>query len=526
MPQLPSHRQQNNESPAVSSLLWNSNSSQDEDEEDPLLFAPVEEDDIFDAEWTPGATNEITEPLVLDSDDSTSAVATESSHHIPFGAVLNLCSATLGAGILAVPYAVAQTGLVVGGLLLTVAGVVTAMSIHLIAHAAASDATSYESLVQEHLGRVQRRGVEVCMLLFCMGCAVAYIMAVGNLLSGSKTALVLVWATTMLPLSLLRTMESLSSASAIGLAAIGTLVFCSVVDYFCLVSSSTNNGEGDDIVRLQDYLWPQDGSWSSVWTALPVVLFAFSCQPNVCSIYHELDDTATMSTSTTAAANTSTKQKTMQGVATSAVSLCGGLYAVISVAVVATFGSAVRPNLLANYHSRGTFMQVAVGAMVLAVTLAYPLNIFPARVTVLGLWKRPRRHRRGNETLTQALLEDVQGVDTNEEISRDEDESGTVYRDSDPIHPEADEDSNDTWFLHVIVTLLLTTTTLLLALVLPNISVVFGLLGGTTSSWLGFVIPGWLGTRTGHVYIGYSLMAFGIVVGVVTTAATVHDTLF
>jgi Transmembrane amino acid transporter protein len=51
------------------------------------------------------------------------------------------------------------------------------------------------------------------------------------------------------------------------------------------------------------------------------------------------------------------------------------------------------------------------------------------------------------------------------------------------------------WIHHCIVTVIITSITLGFALIVPNISIVFGLLGGTTSSNLGFIIPGLFGLQ-------------------------------
>jgi hypothetical protein len=103
--------------------------------------------------------------------------------------------------------------------------------------------------------------------------------------------------------------------------------------------------------------------------------------------------------------------------------------------------------------------------------------------------------------------------------------------------------------LHIWLTVLLAGMALGLALVVPDISVVFGLLGGTTSSFLGFGVPGLLGL---HLYrdlaatdsreaaaggivppmalsgkrlrlVSWILLVGAAVVGVLTTAVTVLD---
>lgn len=77
---------------------------------------------------------------------------------------------------------------------------------------------------------------------------------------------------------------------------------------------------------------------------------------------------------------------------------------------------------------------------------------------------------------------------------------------------------------HTSLTLLLAGMALGLALVVPNISVVFGLLGGTTSSLLGFVVPGLLGLERDKKRISaWVLVIFGGLIGVLTTGATIHS---
>jgi amino acid permease len=106
------------------------------------------------------------------------------------------------------------------------------------------------------------------------------------------------------------------------------------------------------------------------------------------------------------------------------------------------------------------------------------------------------------------------------------------------------------WQQHVVVTLFLTGTSLALALIIPDIKVLFGLLGGTASSIIGFCIPGLLGLQlskdllllndhhgddddnTGATaaetarrtrVVSWCLLVGGALVGAVTTVATIYE---
>jgi hypothetical protein len=331
----------------------------------------------------------------------------------------------------------------------------------------------------------------------------------------------------------------------------------------------------------------------------------------------------------------------MNRVAAASVGLCAALYIAISAFCLADFGSSVLPNLLLNYRfqsrdendnipsPRDSTMQVATAAMAVAVILAYPLNIFPARVTLIGLLDQQKgsgaygcyppetdnattngvdddnnddvgtttnttlangKRGRANANLTQALLQDLaeERAETaargpgGDENHNDGDYCGDGpantttttanggprvtstnghhhysnghhhYSNGNGVAPPSPPTTSLTtppfhWQQHVVVTLFLTGTSLALALIIPDIKVLFGLLGGTASSIIGFCIPGLLGLQlskdllndhhgnnddTGTTtvetarrtrIVSWCLLVGGALVGAVTTVATIYE---
>ena len=110
---------------------------------------------------------------------------------------------------------------------------------------------------------------------------------------------------------------------------------------------------------------------------------------------------------------------------------------------------------------------------------------------------------------------------TNQTVTPDRQEQEPVFSEGDDediveFHPSQ----------HILVTLLLAGAALGLALVVPNISVVFGLLGGTTSALLGFVVPGLLGLEMDPSNrSAWVLVVAGTIIGVVTTGVTLYSTI-
>jgi amino acid permease len=544
------------------------------------LFEKLERDDFN------------TSVQVSPADDAPNNDASLFSCRALLGSVANLCNATLGAGVLALPYAMKQAGLLAGTALLAVTALITVASVHILVRAQDEccafsnnnkNMNSIEGLCEFLVGRRLRMCVEACVVVFCLGCAVAYVVAVGDILElmalqlhwSRNVGMSVIWMVLMVPLSLLRTMTSLQCASGMGIASIGTLVFSSFVHLlndwsdqaatdahnhgnstnYNATNITTGGGlwsvketileastisflanqhfENSTGIPLSDFLWPVNG-WLSVLKACPIILFAYSCQVNVAQIYKELPD----------------KQQ-MRRVTVISVSLCSFLFLSISVIAIADFGALTMPNVLQNYNNDYGMMQFACACMAAGVIMAFPLNIFPARVCLTEVWnqyakKSVQRELVGgpDENLTAALLEDdghhrVASRRTAVEVAlaspedlatsivdRELDRDVSSSRDE-RVNMNADEDFN--LVQHVTLTFVLAGLALVFALIVPNISLVFGLLGGTTASALGFVFPGILGLRLrnqGDAFTAVSAILFvgGIMISILTTAVTVYST--
>jgi hypothetical protein len=432
------------------------------------------------------------------------------------------------------------------------------------------------------------------------------------------------------------------------MAAIGTLLFTATLHYLIMHTDNNHNDDGGNIHdstrstilwneeqptsnhttnssstnhhhHLRDYLAPSQGIWS-ILTATPVVIFAFSCQVNVCQIYQELKLSSSSSSSLHNHPpnhhhdnNQSPAQRIMRQVTIVAVTLCATLYLSMSLVGLADFGNQLQPNLLSCYNTTSTttnnnnhrldqFMSIADIAMGLSIVLAFPLNIFPARTTILGWMMRMQKQQRPHhanpnhnnddgdymmETSMSRLQTPFLANDNHNRNHRpnSEDENDNNHAASviewntttirsfnadeekriniknshnaeeaaavDPSHEDnrlywmesnqdmpEDDPTEVSMRLHVVTTLFLTGIVLALALILPNISVVFGLLGGTAASLLGFCVPGAIGIRmtndqyqaTGHACIftqiaSYTLLIGGTIVGILTTIVTIYNTL-
>lgn len=501
---------------------------------------------------------------------------------------------------MALPFAFYQAGLICGTLLLLASACATSTSIGLLVESCDRyKLSTYERIVERGLGYKFRIVVEISILIFCCGTAVGYVIAVGDIIERVipfmtpgqlRIAKSLVWSFAMLPLSCLRRMKSLECASSVGIISIITLLVAATVhlihnnddDAEYAEESMYNNSQesSSSWSSLLSVIGPANDSWISVLQACPIFFYAFSCQVNVAQIFEELpasrrgrttddDDDASVS-------GEGGKIKKMNWVTISGVLVCGLLYASVSLVTLLDFGNGVKPNILSCYDLKNDgsdpLLHIAFLAMALAVVTAFPLNIFPARVSLILMWGENRKKFNNNdqqqiiscsigggidEQVKQSLLptnvnnngSDYNSVEEEDPLqspsttitqrhqnnlsdgnssggggggmithadNQDENEDGLQERENgdEEFHP----------LQHSIVTLILAGTALGFALVIPDISIVFGILGGTTSSLLGFIVPGLLGLQLDRSRkSAWFLVICGIIIAVLTTTVTFYS---
>uniref|UniRef100_A0A3B3ZIZ4 Amino acid transporter transmembrane domain-containing protein n=1 Tax=Periophthalmus magnuspinnatus TaxID=409849 RepID=A0A3B3ZIZ4_9GOBI len=194
--------------------------------------------------------------------------------------------------------------------------------------------------------------------------------------------------------------------------------------------------------------------------AIPTMAFSFLCHTAVLPIYCELDRPT---------------KKRMQRVTNLSISLSFILYLVSALFGYLTFYAHVDSELLQGYDAylpRDIVVMTVRIAILLSVLLTVPLIHFPARKAVILLLFGSRRF---------------------------------------------------SWWIHSLTTVCILAVVLILAIFVPDIRNVFGVVGSTTSSCLLFVFPGLFYLRISNQrfrsldYIGAAfLVVFGVMVGVLS----------
>lgn len=379
------------------------------------------------------------------------------------------------------------------------------------------------------------------------------------------------WIFVMFPLSLQRQVGALERFSALGVLSIISLVLAVIIH--SLSHSSSFRGDGDTQQKYQiggnSLLWPN--SFWDVMKACPIIIFAFSCQINVCAMYEELTPIDTISDTTSLTLSIlKSKQLAMKRITRNAVMLCLALYVCIGLFGFLDFGQDTLDNILNNYcmqSSHDPLVIVPSAFFAVAIVIAFPFNILPARVTLKLILDRLRRRRRCDKChlfFSSVTCDNCLWLRSGSEKSSREGcnieamvDNGNLHAiATDPLlgddrfgdrpfliphlsleqssHVKEDECTPDSPPIeHFLLTLLLSGSALIVALLIPGISIVFGIMGGTAASVISFVLPGLFLTESsgsdarggGSPYrrmLPFLLVWGGTLIGILSTGITIY----
>eukprot|EP00591_Stephanopyxis_turris_P001416 CAMPEP_0195508260 /NCGR_PEP_ID=MMETSP0794_2-20130614/1513_1 /TAXON_ID=515487 /ORGANISM="Stephanopyxis turris, Strain CCMP 815" /LENGTH=504 /DNA_ID=CAMNT_0040635171 /DNA_START=182 /DNA_END=1699 /DNA_ORIENTATION=- len=455
------------------------------------------------------------------------------------GATLNLCSATLGAGILAIPYAFSKSGLIIGVVLLGLAVWATILTCDmLVISTDEAQLHSYEEMASEYFHKCVGYVVEFFIISFCFGCAVAFIIALGDILEEAvlsfdrspewltrNAAMGLFWLVALFPLSLIKKVDSLRFPSLFGVISVFFLAF--VVTYHAI---RTVDEKGFDLSwgmppNAFKY-WPE--SFYDVLLACPIFMFAFSSQVNLFEIYDGL---------------TRKSPDRMSVVTRCAFLICGINFLFAGVFGYFEFGQTTQGNILKNYCTTDTKDPLIIAAHVcvaVAITSSYPLNITPCRVTIQLALLRIVNDWTQEDDCPESAPVDAEHAEVDEPLLDWNDDPLDQIEDSESNETNSKKHTNaakkfskfmkESILWHIAITLLISGGAFGVALAVPNLALMFGIIGGTAVAFLSFILPAVYYLKVvktkRKIYLkisAYLLIVFGILIGITSTAITIHS---
>ncbi|KAI4891612.1 hypothetical protein NFI96_027404 [Prochilodus magdalenae] len=365
--------------------------------------------------------------------------------------VFNLMNAIMGSGILGLAYAMANTGIIGFSVLLLLVSSLAAYSIHLLLTLCdQTGLNSYEALGEKAFNKPGRVLVACTIVIQNIGAMSSYMFILKSELPAAirsflKTEpsemwyedgtylLILVTVCVVLPLALLPKIGFLGYTSSLSFFFMLFFAAVVVVKKWSIPCPLPINSTLSQQMSNSSNSSPSDCTAhlyvfsSKSAFAIPTMAFSFLCHTAILPIYCEL--------------HRPTKQR-MQNVANVSISLSFLVYLVSALFGYLTFYAQVDSELLLGYDAympRDVLVMTVRLVILLAVLLTVPLIHFPARKALLMLFRGERGF---------------------------------------------------SWLCHCISTFLLLVIVVLLAVYVPDIKNVFGVVGSTTSTCLLFVYPG------------------------------------
>lgn len=369
----------------------------------------------------------------------------------------NLACSTLGAGTLALPHAIHDSGIFIGFFSLSFICWCTIYSVYLLGKV--YDRTglgTIEELVHVFVSPAAAKLAAFFIVVFCWGVAVMYVVMMGDFVEplaplvgplkgvGRHTLMLLFWATIMLPLSMLREVTSLRHASIMGTGS--TLILA--VSLLVKVKDTPSANRTVDFVNL---------NWGTI-SAVSTFMFSFCCQPIVLPVYTEMK-------------NATIGRLSMS--ATYSMVVCTVIYLVSGICGAIAYGADAKPNILVNFGDQLNVPYVLFSyiGMAMSVTLAFPMAVFPTRDSLVML---------------------------------------LGYQ---------DKATTPTWVVRGVGAGL-ALLALLLGMFVPNVRILFDVLGGMCGGIISFLFPGilalradaWSGNASSfHITMTWGLVVLGVV---------------
>lgn len=425
------------------------------------------------------------------------------------GATFNLMNSIVGAGLVAMPYAIKECGLISGTILLVLLCYACSKSIVMLAQCAIKARVgSLEQLCDYHFGSRCYDCIAILMMMYSTGNMVACLVVIGDTLPPilniwfdlDHTALreiciLLVAMFALLPLVLFK---NLATLSFVGVASFGATIL--LVIFVAIAgphSSRQHHASFDQDVDMTVVS-------SDIFAGIGTISFHFMCQHSCLLVFGGLE-----------VPNVSNIKKVVK-YSLGTVLL---LTLVIGVTGYICFNHTTDPNILNNFYRNDRLITVARFLMTFIMVFTYPMACFVVRHAVFALLTKYFPLDTHVRNIVNQSEEDngqwnnipnhlVNNMDTH-------DEHGQVLRQWKSIEPHgSSRDVNDTrsWptSIHRVISISLLCTTVGLSLLFKDIATVLEFVGIFAASIMGFILPGAIFCKVHETEIRRKLYTLGV----------------
>ncbi|XP_020238106.1 amino acid transporter AVT6C [Cajanus cajan] len=305
------------------------------------------------------------------------------------GAVFNVANSIIGAGIMSLPATLKVLGVVPALALILVVAFLAEVSVEfLMRFTRAGQTTTYAGVMREAFGPLGAVAAQAAVVITNLGCLIMYLIIIADVFSGNQRegevhlgvlqqwfgihwwnsrqfALFLVSVFVLLPLVLFRRVESLKFSSAVStFLAVAFVTICTVLAIVAIVEGKTESP------RLFPSL-DRHTSFFDLFTAVPVIVTAYTFHFNVHPIGFELSKPSEMKTAVRIA-----------------LLFCALIYFSIGLFGYLLFGDSTQSDILVNFDQNagsaiGSLLNILVRlSYACHVTLVFPLLNFSLRTNI------------------------------------------------------------------------------------------------------------------------------------------------
>lgn len=311
------------------------------------------------------------------------------------GALVIANTLVAGSGMLVMPHAVSVSGYVLGLGLIAFFCCASALGSHLLHVTARKLARAPCSFYTVALATVPKWAwlIDSAVAINCFGCATSYLVIVGDLLPDAVNAAGFQsfgrWHAVTVGFALAAPLGFLKDLSALSFTATASLLITCWTAVLILLHYA---GEGfepcGDIARVigVDDIGLTYGGFGELpchearfdpfpadalrfGKALPVFVFAFTCQQNIFALCNETKDAS---------------EQRLDRVLQASYGLAVFMFAIVAFAAFATFGDLTNENVLKGYPATAS-VEITRVLFSLVAVFSYPLQAHPARASVLAL---------------------------------------------------------------------------------------------------------------------------------------------
>jgi len=424
---------------------------------------------------------------------------------------LTVITSMVGAGILALPYAMMRSGILPTVCYIIIIAIMCAWALHaLIIVGQHLGAHSFYDIADVLFGRTVAIVVELLIIANLILVSVAYLTMIKNILPlilhilthsssfwDSRFFVVpLVTFVIILFLALKRRVAALRYTSLLGLLLVCYLTVITIVKFaqycggactgwFVYEPSAISSNSATESHPTYDFLGVKlwESSWRGHFYTLPIILTSYAAQPTVLPIYIELQ---------------SRSPTEMWIVISSGLTVAALLYITLSLFGYLTFLSKTEPNyLMSDYHGDLAIVIAGLG-LCLVTSLGVPLMIHAVRRSIIALYYAPHMSTEYMD-IRKPLLNATDGeywgsgsfVDVTRKQSLVETPEYTFAFRRPKFMRDIIKSSSKQLPLcaHLSVTLGILIVVCFAALFFPNLGVVMAFVGSTVFPAIGYIFP-------------------------------------